>query len=200
MIDMSLTAVRRLASASIVIGALALTGAASAAETYVFDKNHTQIRFSWNHFGLSRMSAMLLDYDGKLSFDAEAPEKSALEITAKTDGIWTHVDKFTTHLKSADFFEVEKHPEITFKTTKIEKTGDTIGKITGDLTIKGVTKPVTFEVEQNFAGPHPMTKKPALGFSATTTVKRTDFDLGKYAPAVSDEVQITIETEMLADG
>jgi polyisoprenoid-binding protein YceI len=200
MIHASLTAVRRLASASILIGALALGTAASAAESFVFDKGHTEIRFSWSHLGVSKMSGMILDYDGELAYDAAAPEKSTLQITAKTDSLWTHVDKLTTHLKSAEFFDTAKFPEIAFKATKIEKTGEKTGKITGDLTIKGVTKPVTFDAVLNYQGNHPMSKKPALGFSAKTTVKRSEFNIGAYVPAVPDEIQITVETEMSPKG
>lgn len=185
-----------IAGATIAI-ALAFSSAAPAsAETYVFDKNHTEIRFSWSHFGLSRMSARFLAYDGALEIDRAAPEKSTLTVKVETTSLWTHVEKFNDHLKSADFFNVTALPEATFKSTKVEKTGDKTAKVTGDLTIKGKTKPVTFDVTLNFDGAHPMSKKPSVGLSAKTVVKRTDFDLGKYAPAVSDDVVIEIETEM----
>lgn len=191
---------RRLVSASAAAAALALGGPAFAAETYVFDKGHTEIRFAWSHFGVSKMSGMILDYKGALNFDAASPENSKLDFTAKTDSLWTHVEKLDTHLKGADFFETVKYPEITFKSTKVEKTGDTTGKITGDLTIKGVTKPVTLDAKLVFKGPHPMTQKPALGFQATTIIKRTEFNMGYAAPAVSDEIDITINTEMNPEG
>jgi polyisoprenoid-binding protein YceI len=189
MIFHSAKTLRRFASASTIAAALALSTAAFAAETYVFDKGHTEIRFSWSHFGVSKMSGMILDYQGGLNFDPASPENSKLDFAAKTNSIWTHVDKLNTHLKSPDFFDTAKYPDITFKSTKVEKISDTTGKITGDLTIKGMTKPVTLD-----------TKKPALGFQATTTVKRTEFNLGYGAPAVSDEVEITINTEMNPEG
>jgi len=196
MIHQSATAIRRAVSASIFAAALAVSGAAFAAETYVFDKGHTEIRFSWSHFGLSRMSGLILDYDGSLTFDAAAPENSALELKANAGSLWTHVDDLTKHLKAAEFFDTAKHPSITFKTTKIEKTGDKTGKITGDLTVKGVTKPVTFDTELNFLGNHPYYNKPSLGFSAKARVKRSDFNLGAFVPAIPDEIEITIETEL----
>jgi polyisoprenoid-binding protein YceI len=174
------------------------TIATASAQTFVFDKNHTEIRFSWNHLGLSRMSGRFLVYDGVLNLDKAAPEKCTLNVKIDTSGLWTHVDKFNEHLKSADFFDVAKFPDIVFKSTKVERTGDKTAKLTGDLTIKGKTKPVTFDVTLNFDGAHPMSKKPTVAFSAKATVKRTDFDLGKYAPAVSDDVLIEIETEMNA--
>jgi polyisoprenoid-binding protein YceI len=170
----------------------------ATAEMFVFDKNHTEIRFSWNHFGLSRMSGRFLVYDGLLDLDKAAPEKSTLNVKIDTSGLWTHVDKLNEHLKSADFFDVAKFPDITFESIKIERTGDKTAKLTGNLTIKGKTKPVTLDVTLNYNGAHPMTKKPTVAFSAKTAVKRTDFDLGKFAPAVSDEVTIEIETEMNA--
>ncbi len=184
-------------SALMVIAALLLMGRyAAAEEIYNFDKNHTEIRFTWSHFGISRQGATFLDYDGSLVYDPADPTKSSLELTIKTPSIFSRVAKFDEHLKSADFFDVAKFPTITFKTTKIEKTGENTGKITGDLTIKGITKPVTLDAKLNFSGQHPISKLPTLGFSASTTVKRSDFDLGKFAPAVSDEVLIQIETEM----
>jgi polyisoprenoid-binding protein YceI len=193
------TVMRRILAASIVAASFALPGLARA-ESYSFDPGHTEIRFSWSHFGVSQMSGMITGYEGKLDFDPSTPEKSALVFKAKTDSLWTHVDKLTQHLKSPDFFDTAKHPEISFKTTKVEKTGETTGKITGDLTIKGVTKPATFDVTLVYKGDHPMTKKPVLGFSATTTIKRSEFDVGKYVPAVSDDVVITVNTEMPKQG
>lgn len=192
-------ALRRFVSGGAIAAALVFGIAAPAsAETYVFDKNHTEIRFSWSHFGMSRMSGRFLAYEGALEIDRTAPEKSTLSVKLDTPGLWTHVDKFNEHLKSADFFNVTAFPEATFKSTKVEKTGEKTAKITGDLTIKGKTKPVTLDATLNFDGTHPISKKQTLGFSAKTTVKRTDFDLGKYAPAVSDDVAIEIETEMNA--
>ena len=200
MIAKSLYAIRRAASVSAVTAILAISSTAALADTYVFDKGHTEIRFSWSHFGLSRMSGMILDYNGELVFDEANPENSRLQITAKTDSLWTHVDKLTKHLKAEDFFHTAKHPEITFKTTKIEKTGEKTGRITGDLTIKGVTKSVTFDTRLNFKGKHPFSQKPSVGFSANTTVNRSDFELGKFVPAIPDEIQITIETELNEKG
>lgn len=197
MIKLSAGVFRRVLAAAVVSASFAVTSLAQAAETYVLDKAHTQIEFTWDHFGVSRMSGLILDYEGSLKFDEAAPENSSLTINAKTDSLWTHVDKLTQHLKADDFFNAAKYPEITFKTTSVEKTGETTGKITGDLTIKDVTKPVTFDVEMVFKGEHPFSKKPALGFRATTTIKRSEFNVGKYAPAVSDEIRIEIDTEML---
>jgi len=191
---------RRFIAASAIAASLALGGTAYAADTYVLDKGHTEIRFSWSHFGVSKMSGLILDYKGALNFDAASPENSKLDFTAKTDSLWTHVEKLDLHLKSPDFFDAAKFPEITFKSTKVEKTGETTGRITGDLTIKGVTRPVTLDTKLVFKGPHPMTKKPALGFQAVTTIKRSDFNVSTFVPAVSDGIDITINTEMNPEG
>lgn len=172
---------------------------ASASETYRFDKAHTEIRFSWSHFGLSRMSGRILEYEGTIRYDKDAPEKSTLDVTLHTDSLWTHSDELNSHLQGADFFDATQYPEITFKTTKIEKIDDKAAKIYGDLTVKNITKPVVLSATLNFEGAHPIAGTPSLGISAKTTLKRSDFNIDKYAPAVSDEIEITIETEMNKD-
>ncbi|MDX2263812.1 MAG: YceI family protein [Hyphomicrobiales bacterium] len=175
---------------------IAMTAHAFAADTYVFDKKHTEIRFTWDHFGLSRTAAYVKDYDGELTFDAAAPEKSALSVTIPTKNIQAVSLGAESFLAKPEWFDAEKFPQITFKSTKIEKTGEKTGKIMGDLTIKGVTKPVVLDATLNFKGEHPFSKKPAVGVSAKTTVKRSDFNMGAYAPAISDAIEISIETEM----
>lgn len=190
------SALPRVASAFFLAATLGAGSTAFAADTYKLDNAHTEIRFSWNHLGVSRMSGTILDYEGKLNFDEAAPEKSAFEFIAKTESLWTHVDALNTVLKGPKLFDVEKFPQIRFKSTKVEKTGEKTGKITGDLTIKGVTKPVTLDLVLNFKGPYPYLNTPALGFSAKTTINRSEFDLGEGIPAVPDEIRITIETEM----
>jgi polyisoprenoid-binding protein YceI len=191
---------RRFIFASAAAAAFSLSGTAFAAQTYVMDARHSEIRFAWSHFGVSKMSGMILTYSGRINFDPASPENSKLEFAGKVDSLWTHVEKLDEHLKGPQFFEAAKYPEITFKSTKVEKTGDTTGKVTGDLTIKGVTKPVTLDAKLVFTGAHPMTQKPALGFQAAATIKRSEFNVGYGAPAVSDEIDITINTEMSPEG
>jgi polyisoprenoid-binding protein YceI len=176
---------------------IALTLQASAApEAYTFDKNHTEVRFCWTHFGMSKQCAHFLDYDGELVFDEANPENSTLNVTFKTGSIETLVPIFNDHMKGEKLFDAAKFPEITFKSTKFEKTGDKTGKVTGDLTVKGVTKPVTLDVTLNFAGAHPLKKTPALGAGASTTLKRSDYGVSLYVPAVSDDITIDIQTEL----
>jgi len=176
---------------------LALSGVAFAApDAYVFDKNHTEIRFCWNHLGLSRQCAHFLKFDGELLYDEANPENSSVSVSFVTDSIETLVPVLNEHMKGEKLFDAKKFPEITFKSTKFQKTGEKTGKVTGDLTIKGVTKPVTLDVKLNFAGPHPVSKKPYLGIAAVTTVKRTDFGVSQAAPFVSEDVTIEIQSEM----
>jgi polyisoprenoid-binding protein YceI len=176
---------------------LALTLNANAAPaTYTFDKNHTEVRFCWNHLGISRQCAHFLSFDGELVYDDAKPEDSQLNVTFKTGSIETLVPVFNEHMKGEKLFDTAKFPDATFKSIKFEKTGEKTGKVTGDLTIKGVTKPVTLDVTLNFAGPHPMNKKQTLGIGATTSVKRTDFGVSQGAPFVSEEVKIEIQSEM----
>ncbi len=174
----------------------ALTGQTFAADTYVFDKNHTEIRFTWSHFGISRTAASFRDYDGRLNFDAAAPEKSALTVKINAKSVQAMSSDAVTFLQAPEWFATEKHPEISFKTTKIVKTGDKTGNIFGDLTLKGVTKPVVLAATLNFKGPHPLSKKPTIGVTAKTMVKRSEFGMAGWIPMVSDEVEIQIETEM----
>ena len=183
--------------------ALSPSGPAQASGTYTFDKGHTKVLFFWNHLGLSNQSARFDDIDGTLVFDAEKPETSKLDVTIKTASVDTDVPAFDDHLKSADFFNAEKHPEITFVSKEVRKTSKDSGQVVGDLTVNGVTKPVTLDVTFNFMGEHPLSAfnenyKDAqyVAFSAETRILRSDFNVGLYAPLTSDTIDIMIETEM----
>ncbi len=144
----------------------------------------------------SRQCAHFLNYDGELVYDAANPANSKVDVIFKTDSIETLNQTFNEHMKGEKLFDAKKYPEITFKSTKFEKLSDKTGKVFGDLTIKGVTKPVILDVTLNYAGPHPLTKKPVIGVGAVTTVKRGDFGVSQGIPLVSDEVTIEIQTEM----
>ena len=174
----------------------AATGAFAAPETYTFDKNHTEIRFCWNHLGFSRQCGHFLDYDGELIYDAEHPENSTLTVTFKTDSIETLVPILNEHMKGEKLFDVKNFPEATFKSTKFEKISDKTGNVTGDLTIKGVTKPVVLAVTLNQAGVNPMTKKETLGVAVSTSVNRADFNVSQAVPFVSAEVAIEVQSEL----
>jgi polyisoprenoid-binding protein YceI len=173
---------------------------AVAADKYEFDGNHTNVVFSWTHFGLSNPSARFTKVEGEVLLDTADLTKSTVSVTIPVDGLRTDVPKFDEHLRSGDFFDLAKFPTATFKSTKVEKAGDNKLKVTGDLTIHGVTKSTVLDVTVNKIGDHPMAKKPAAGFDASTIVKRSDFGMGNYVPNVSDEVKIHITTETLKAG
>jgi polyisoprenoid-binding protein YceI len=177
-------------------GLIAAAGTATAAPvTYKLDPGHTMVLFSWNHFGFSNPTANLGQVDGTLVYDDKDPTKSTVEATLPLAGLDSFVPKLDEHLKSADFLDAAKYPNVTFKSTKVTSAGAGKLKVTGDLTVHGVTKPVTLDVTLNKAGQHPMLKVAAIGFDATTTLKRSDFGVGAYVPNVSDEIKVRITTE-----
>ncbi len=176
--------------------ALASASGIAAPVTYTIDPGHTQTIFSWSHFGYSNPTANFDKIEGTLTYDPTDASKSSVDVTIAIDSINSHVTKFDDHLKSDDFFDVAKFPTATFKSSKVEK-GSAQGsyKVSGDLTIRGITKAVTLDARLNAMSEHPMKKVPAIGFDGTVTIKRSDFDLGKFVPNVSDDVLIRITTE-----
>ena len=168
--------------------------------TYQLDPSHTDVLAQWTHFGFSQPSAQFGISEGALTWDADDVSKSSVQVTMPVTAINSFVAKLDEHLKGGDFFDAGKFPNATFKSTSVAAAGTNKLTVTGDLTIKDITKPVTLDVTLNGAGEHPMLKKQAIGFSATATIKRSDFGVGAYAPNVSDEVQLRITTEgTLAD-
>ena len=160
----------------------------AAAKEYSLDPQHTSVVISWNHFGFSNPTAYISDVSGKLAFDKENPEKSSVNVTLPVKTIDAHVKALTDEFLGKEYFDVKTFPEATFQSTKVE----------GNLTIKGITKPVVLHAVLNKQDMHPMVKKEAIGFDATGVIKRSDFKLDKYVPAVSDNVTITLSTEAYA--
>ncbi|WP_049623095.1 YceI family protein [Frateuria defendens] len=179
-----------------------LLGAAVSAQadpvTYKLDPTHTMVLFSWNHFGFSNPSANLGLSEGTLVFDEKSPAKSSVDVTLPLSNLDTFVPKLDEHLKKPDFLDAEKYPTVTFKSTKVQALGGGKFKVTGDLTVHGVTKPVVLDAKLNKVGEHPMAKVPAIGFDATASLKRSDFGVGAFVPNVSDEIKIRITTEARA--
>lgn len=165
--------------------------------SYRLDPAHTDVIAQWSHFGFSNPSAHFGNADGTVVYDADNVAASSVQVTLPLSGMNSFTAKFDEHLRSADFFDAARFSSASFKSTKVEAAGEGRLKVTGDLTIKDVTKPVVLDVRLNKVGEN-MQKQPAIGFDATTTIKRTDFGLGMYAPAVSDEVNIRITTEAAA--
>lgn len=183
--------------------ALAALAPPVLADTWVLDRAHTNVTFSWNHLGISRQSARILDVEGTLEFDPAEPEKGTVAVTFRVQSISTGVEALDRHLRSADFFDAGRHPTITFKSTAARKTGDKTGEVVGELTILGQTRPVTLDVTWNFTGEHPLSSvnptyrdKHVSGFSARTRLLRSEWGLARATPLVSDEIEVSIEAEL----
>ena len=174
--------------------ALAFVGTVSAAPvSYTLDPNHTMVLASWSHFGYSHPVANFGQVDGSLVYDADDIAASSVKVSLPLAGLNSFSDDFDTHLRSADFFDAAKYPAITFSSTAVEAAGEGKLKITGDLTIKDITRSVVLDATLNKAGE--ANGRPAIGFDASTTILRSDFGLGMYVPKVSDEVTLRITTE-----
>jgi polyisoprenoid-binding protein YceI len=181
---------------------LVMTAAPALAEPvdYAFDKSHTIISAQWDHQGYSTMSLQFTDYDGTLSLDMETPANSTVDIIFNLiDGIYpgAHHDRFITHLNSDDFFETELNPTARFVGTRFETEDGTTGVMTGDLTMNGQTHSVSLEVTLNRSG-ETQDGSSKLGFTATGTVVRSQWDMGFAIPWIPDEIAIFISTEMVA--
>lgn len=184
---------KRLALAAALV--VASTAAPAAPTTYKIDPGHTSVVASWSHFGFSNPVATFGGAEGTITYDPANVGTSKVEVTIPLSGLDSRMEKFDEHLRSADFFDAEKFPNITFKSTKVEAAGDKKLRVFGDLTIKGVTRQVVLDTTINKIGEQPMAKRAAAGFDAVTTIKRSDFGVDKYAPNVSDAVTLRITTE-----
>ncbi len=164
---------------------------------YGADKAHAYLNFSYLHQGYSRPVLGFDAFDVRLTLDVDDPIKSKVFVNINPASIDAGTELFKSHLLSSRWFDVEKYPEIRFVSTSVESTADPKKwKLNGDLTIKGVTKPVTLDATLNRAGNGWWTNKPMLGFSATATIKRSAFGMGEYVPQISDDVNVMIELEL----
>lgn len=185
-------------SAALILAATVAAPALAAPETFNVEPTHTFPRFSYNHLGYSIQLSRFDQTSGKVVFD-KAAKTGSVDIVINTKSVSTGSDVFNEHIQGEDFLDTAKHPTATFKSTKVVFEGDKPAKIEGNLTLKGVTKPVALTVTSFHTMPHPMVKKDALGANAYTTVKRTDFNMGKNAPYVGDEVRIDIAIEAIKE-
>jgi polyisoprenoid-binding protein YceI len=165
--------------------------------TYTLDSSHGYITFTYSHLGFSNPRVGFNSFDTVLELDSSDPENSVVVVTIDASSVDSRVAEFNEHLNGSDFFNTTEYPTITFESTKIEATGENTFDVTGDLTILGTTKPVTLIATINKAADHPMRNVPTVGVSAVTTLKRSEWGLGAYVPAVSDEVELSIEVELL---
>ncbi len=182
--------------ASAALAAATLSAPAFAApETYVLDPSHSQIVFSYNHLGFSTNYGMFSGFEGEIAFDQEDPAASSVNVSFPVRSMMTGWEARFDHFMSADFFGADADEMVTFTSTAIEVTGDNTAMITGDLTLNGVTQSVVLDTVLNQVGEHPMEGKPWAGFTATTTLLRSDYEVGAFAPFVSDEIEVTISVE-----
>ena len=168
--------------------------------TYAVDRSHTYVVFSYLHQDLSYPLLRVTDIDGELELDSPAMENSKVSIAIAVDSIRTNLAYFDKELASRKFFHAEKHPHITFSTHSYKPLSESIGELTGFVTIRGITKPIVLSVTLNGAMEHPMLEKPVIGFSGIGTLNRSDFQLDRFVPAVADNVEIRIEAEFLHGG
>jgi len=183
---------------ALVLALASIAGSALAApQTYAIDPTHTQPRFEYNHFGYSNQMHSFDKTSGTIVYD-KAAKTGSVDVTIDAKSVNTGYPLFNEHIQDEDFFNTAKYPTITFKSTAVKFDGDKPVSVDGNLTIKGGTKPVTLTLTSFQARPHPIMKKDAIGANAVTKIKRTEFNMGKYAPYVSDDVILQIPLEAVA--
>ncbi|MCL9675852.1 YceI family protein [Acinetobacter sp. ACZLY 512] len=178
--------------------AISSTFALAAPVDYKIDPTHTATVFSWNHFGFSTPSANFSDIQGVIKVDNAKPANSSVDVTIPVSSVNTNVPALDKEFQQEGWFNAAKYPNITFKSTKVETKDKKHFKITGNLTVKGITKPVVLDAVLNKQGEHPMAKVPAIGFNATTSFNRSEFGIGNYVPNVGDKITVNITTEATA--
>jgi polyisoprenoid-binding protein YceI len=172
--------------------ALLLASAPLYATTYTLESDYTQGVFRWNHLGFSSPAAQFAQGAGTLDFDQADPTKSSVSVSIPLGSLYTGVAALDDDFRSTDFFDTARFPTATFKSTKVEKLAADQLRVTGDLNLHGVTKPVILDVMVVKVGTNPRSNLPTIGFDAKTSLKRSDFGLGKYVPQVGDEIQMHI--------
>ena len=184
---------------NLIIGAIAATlatGALAEPVTYTIDPTHTFASFEYTHLGFSKQRSRFNDTTGTITLDQKAKTGSA-DITIKVDSVDTGSKAFDGHLTSSNWFDADVYPTITFKSTQFKFKGDKPSEVVGNLTVRDVTKPVTLKITHFNCAVHPMRQKDACGANAVTQIKRSDFGLGKYAPGVSDETELSVAVEAI---
>ena len=191
------------AAAVATIGMALPFNALAEPSTYAFNQGHTEVRFYWDHAGVSEQSGEWEAVSGSVTFDPDNIEATKVSVTIDPNSISTGFVPLDDHLKSADFFEVETFPEITFASTDVVQTGPQSVRVVGDLTIKETTLPVTMDVDLTHLGAHPVGEflpqyygGDWMGVEATGTLIRSAFGIGFGAPLTSDHIRLEISTEM----
>ncbi len=171
-----------------------LAQVAQAADTYETDSNHTFARFSYSHLGYSTQLSRFDKVSGTITLDTAAKTGSA-DITVDPRSVTTGSEHLNEHLQEEAFFDSDKYPVIHFVGKSMKFDGNTPTEVDGELTIKGITRPVALQITSFKCMPHPMLKKFACGADAVTHLKRTDFNMAKYVPYVGDDVTVTLSVE-----
>jgi polyisoprenoid-binding protein YceI len=183
---------------ALILAAGVSLSAAAAPETYVIDGSHTFPRFEYSHFGYSNQISRFDKTSGKIVLD-RAAKAGSVDVVIDTASVDTGFPLFNGHIQGEDFFDTKKFPTITFKSSKLHFAADKLRAVDGNLTIKGITKPVTLEVSSFHCMLHPLLKKDACGADAVTKIKRSEFNNGKFAPYVGDDVTLTIAVEAVKE-
>ncbi len=173
----------------------ASSSAFAAPDTYQLEKTHVDLLFALNHAGFSQKHGSFRELDATLIYDAQRPEGSQVKVTVKTDSLDTASAARDRDVKGPKFLDTEKYPEMTFTSTKVTRTGEKTLRVEGDLTLHGITRPIVLETTLNQLGPSPFDKRPTVGFTATGSLKRSDFGIATYLPLIGDAVTITIDAE-----
>lgn len=181
------------------VASLAAAPAFASTQTYTLDSSHSQVVFSYDHLGFSTTYGMFSGFEGEIAFDQEDPAASSVAVSFPVRSMLTGWEARFEHFMSDDFFGAGPDDMVTFTSTGIEVTGDNTALITGDLTMNGITQSVVLDATLNQMGEHPMEGKPWAGFDATTTLLRSDFEVGAFAPFVSDEVEVMISIEAMVN-
>lgn len=183
---------------------LATPARSAGGSVFIVDRDHTEVRFSWDHLGMAWLSGRFRDVIGRLTFDPERPEASELNVTIKVQSVVTGAPALDQVLTNTnDYLQAAQHPDITFRSTEVVPTSAKTANVIGDLTINGITKQVTLAVVWNFLGEHPLAKAnplyqgvTAAGFSARAQIIRSEWGITRGVPLVSDEIRISIEAEL----
>jgi polyisoprenoid-binding protein YceI len=184
---------------TLILSAFLVLTAFTTANLWKNDDPHSQLAFTVKHLGISDVSGVFNDFDVTVTSSKPDFSDAQFELTANVASIDTRVDARNKHLKSADFFDAEKFPTMSFKSTSLKNTGKNTYKLNGDLTLHGITKPVTMDLEYKGTVENPMSKKQTAGFQVTGTIKRSDFNLGAGfpEPMISDDVRIKADGEFV---
>lgn len=190
---------RKLLATAAAAATLLVAGPLQAATTeFAVDRDHTSVVFLIDHLGYARIIGHFRDFEGTVVLDGDDVERGSVSLTIRVDSVDTGHERRDQHLRSPDFFNAMEFPDIRFESTGVEPTGENTASVTGDLTLLGVTRPVTLEVTFNDRKPHPLSGNDTAGFSARTSIQRSDFGMRYGLGGIGDEVELWLEVEAIA--